>query len=466
MPAQNRKLHSISGLWLLSAMVGSILLFPGASRGQEKVVPDMKPRPRVPIYDPGAPVQKKVLKNGLTILVQEQRTSERVAGAVAVRMGAIYETEEDAGRGQVLIKAIVTGTQNHPPVELALRLLAADAKVESGVGPDLGQITITSKREQVEQAIDLLTEIVTHPSFPDTAVDASRQRALTLAANENENPLKAAYSMYLGAMYRGSPLARPVYGTVSGIADCRRKDVAALYQKYFVGGNMVVCFVGNFDGKKVLNRLEKAFAAIPPGAALKPMPGDPVPLAADTVMTAERDLSASCLVYGFPAPGYTNPDYAAFNIIESYLASTDRSPIAFWLPQRDLAAGVGVVYPPYPARSSIAVYLGAVPARLAAARDTVAAVMARLKTQPLDQGEWTEQLERVQNGTFLNQNDPLVRARSMSQFEVAGSGYDFLRRFEESLLKLNPESVRAAAERWFTHSSEATVTPVKSESKL
>jgi predicted Zn-dependent peptidase len=183
-------------------------------------------------------------------------------------------------------------------------------------------------------------------------------------------------------------------------------------------------------------------------------------------MTTERDYLASCLVYGYPAPGYMEPDYAAFNIIESYLSAADRSPIAFWLPQAGLATAVGVIYAPYPKRSSIAVYLGAAPPRLAAARDSVASVMGRLRTQPLDDGEWAELLKRVQNGTFANQNDPLARARAMSQWEASGSGYDFLRRFEESLLKLNPESVRAAAARWFTHSSEATITPVKSESKL
>jgi len=125
-----------------------------------------------------------------------------------------------------------------------------------------------------------------------------------------------------------------------------------------------------------------------------------------------------------------------------------------------------VLYAPYPKRSSMAIYLTAPPAKLTAARDTVAAVVGRLRTQPLDQGEWTEQLKRVQNGTFLNQNDPLVRARSMSQFEVSGVGYDYPRRFEEALLKLSPESVRDAAGRWFLHSAEASVTPPKSESKL
>lgn len=461
---QNRKLHSISGLWLLPAILASTLLLPGVAPGQERG--EAKPRPRVPIYDPGTPVQKKVLKNGVTILVQEQRTSERVAGAVAVRMGTLYEAEEDAGRGQVLIKSMVSGTQEHPPAELALRVLAADATVESGAGPDLGQITISTKRERTDQAIDLLAEIALHPSFPDTAVEGSRQRALTKAAFENESPIKATYSMYLASMFRGSPLARPVTGTVQGIADVRRKDMVALYQKTFVGGNMVVCFVGNFDGKKVLARLEKAFAAAPSGAALKPVPGDPIPLAADTVVTAERDFAASCLVYGYAAPGYTERDYPAFSIIESYLASSDRSPIAFWMPQSGLATAVGVVYAPYPKRSAVAVYLASMPSRLTAARDTVAAVMGRLRTVPLDDGEWGEQVKRVQNSVFTNQNDPLVRARSMSQYETAGLGYDFLRRYEQSLLELTPESVRAAAERWFTHASEATLTRMKSDSKL
>jgi predicted Zn-dependent peptidase len=405
------------------------------------------------------------LKSGLTILVQEQRTSDRVAGAVAVRMGTIYESDDDAGRGQVLIKSMLAGTQKKSSAELALRLLAADAQLESGAGPDLGQISIATKREQVEPAIDLLAEVVLQPAFPDTAVDGMRARALTSAADQDENPVRASYSMFLGPMYRGSPLQRSVAGTVSGLAGCRRKDVLALYKKYFVGGNMVVCFVGNFDGKKVMARLEKAFAATPAGKALEPVPGEPVPLAADTTLTSERDVLAPVMTLGFPAPGYMDPDYAAFKIIESYLAAPDRSPITYWLPQSGIAASVGVLYPPYPKRASIAVYLTAPPNQIAAAKDTVVSVLGRLKTQPLDEEEYAEQLKRVQDGTFANQDDPLSRARSMSQFEVAGAGYDFHRRFEQSLLGLNAERVRAIAERWLTHSCEATITPVKSESK-
>src|SRR5690348_13779272 len=124
MSDQNRKLLSIRGLWPVWATLLATLLGPGQGLAQDRSQLSGKPRARVPIYDAGNPVQKKVLKSGLTILVQEQRTSDRVAGAVAVRMGTIYESDDDAGRGQVLIKSILAGTQKKSSAELALRLLA------------------------------------------------------------------------------------------------------------------------------------------------------------------------------------------------------------------------------------------------------------------------------------------------------------------------------------------------------
>jgi len=466
MPTQNTGFRWTGAAWLFRAILAATLLSPGFVQAQERVVPNVPARPRVPIYDPGSPVLKKVLKNGVTLLVQEQRTSDRVAGAVALRMGTLYESDDEAGRGQVLIKAITAGTDRASPAELALRILAADATLQAGVGPDLGQITIGTKRERVDQAIDLLSEIVLQPSFPDTAVDASRQIALRAAADEQENPLKAAYSMFLATVYRGSPLARPVAGTVSGLADCSRKDILSLYHRYFVGGNMVVCFVGNLDGKKAMAHLEKVFATAARGTALQPVAGDPVPLAADTTLTGERDMVATCLVVGYPAAGYAQPDYPAFKVIESYLASEDRSPITLWLPQNGLAQGVGVVFPPYPKHGSIAVYLGSAPHNVGQARDSVTTIMKRLGQYPLEETEWQTHLKRVQNGMFDNQNDPMVRARSMSQYEVGGVGYDWPRRFELGLLKLNAESVRAAAQRYFTHACTVLLSPPKSESKL
>jgi predicted Zn-dependent peptidase len=416
-------------------------------------------RPRVPIYDPGLPIQRKVLKNGVVLLVQEQRTSEDVAAMVALRMGTLYEDDQTAGLSQVLMASLTAGTKKLSPADLAVHLLARNATLESGASADYGQVGLQTRRGDAPEALELLAQIVLSPSFPDTAVESARSAFLAKAADDVESPMPATYSTFLSALYRGSPLARPPHGTVQALSEARRPDILALYSRLFVGGNMAVSVVGNIDGKKTMAQLEKLFLAAPAGPPPTPAPGVPEPLAADTVITGEKQILAQSLVYGYPAPGYADSDYAAFMILDSYLRSADRSPIMFWMPQREQAGAVAVMFPPYPRRSSLAVSLGTQPAKYAAARDTVAAVLGRLKTEPLDAGEWGVHVKRVQSAYFWKQNEPARRARNLSRWEVQGVTLEYPRQFETALLKLKPEDVRDAAARWFTHAAEVTLKP-------
>jgi predicted Zn-dependent peptidase len=429
-------------------------------------VPNIPAKPRVPIYDPGQPVDRKVLKNGVRILVQEQRTSERVGGVVALRMGTLYETEDESGLGQVLMKSMLAATGSRSPVQLQLELTGADnAKIASGAGSDIGQVSIATSRERASKAVELLSDIVLHPAFPDTAFESAKALYLGKATDELESPLAASYALFLHTMYHGSAFERPAYGLVHSIAAARRSDVLSLYRKLFVGGNVTVAFVGNFDGKKIMAQLEKAFEALPEGAPPARVGGDAAAASADTLVQEERAILANAVTFGLPAPGYDDPDYPAFMVIDSYLRSGDRSPITYWLPERQIAASIGVLYPPYPKRSSVAVYYGATAPNLQAARDTVSSVMRGLKSHPLDEGEWGVQIRRVQNGFFEDQSNPLVRARNLSRYETQGVGLDYPQRFETRLLQLKPEDVRAAAERWFTHSVEAMLVPTQSGSR-
>ncbi|HEX7077546.1 MAG TPA: pitrilysin family protein [Candidatus Eisenbacteria bacterium] len=428
-------------------------------------MPILPERPRVPAYDPGLPVDRKVLKNGVVLLVQEQRTSDAVAATVALRMGPLYEEDVNAGLSQVLMRAITGATATHDPIEFRLQCLAHKTEFQGGASADYGQLEMTTIREEASPSLDLMADVILSPSFPDTSIENAKAAFMREAADDVESPLPATYAMFLSAVYQGSPFARPPHGSVQSLNECHRSDILALYKKFFVGSNMAVAVVGNVDGKKVMEQLERRFAAAPVGQPPQAVGSDPAPLAADTLITAERPYLARSLVYGFPAPGYADPDYPAFMVIDSYLRSGDRSPITYWLPERGLAVGVGVMYPSYPRRSSMAVYLGASRANYEAARDTVVEVFRTLKEFPLDKGEWSVQLKRVQNGFFFKQNEPIVRARNLSRWEIQGVGQDFPRAFETKLLQLTPEEVRDTAARWLVHSCLASLKPTEGDTK-
>ena len=425
----------------------------------ERSMPEMPDRPRIPVYDPGLPIQRTVLKNGVVILVQEQRTSQQASAMVALRMGTQYEDEHTSGLSQVLMRALPVATKKLNPTDLQVNLLARKMTMESNAAADYGQVGFESVREEMPAALEILAQIVLSPAFPDTAVEGARSYFLAKAADDVQSPLLATYTSFLATMYRGSSLARPPHGTVQSLSEARRSDVLALYKKFFVGGNMVVAVVGNVDGKNTIAQLEKLFAVAPPGTRPSPTPGEPDPLSKETTIVTQRQILARSLVYGYPAPGYADPDYPAMMVVDSYLRSADRSPITFWMPQRAQAGAIEIMFPSYPRRSSMAVALGTQPAKYDAARDTVAAVFARIKTEPLDKGEWGVHLKRVQNAFFWKQNEPTLRARNLSRWEIQGLTTDYPKNFETALLKLKPEDVRDVAARWFTNAAVVSIEP-------
>lgn len=443
----------------LLAIAIALLAAPPA-RAQERVVPDSLPeRPRVPVWEPGQPFLEKRLKNGVHLLVQEQRTSSAVAGVAAIRMGTRYEDEETSGLGNLLLQTMVLGTSKSSPAEFLVRLRGNNATMDAGIGADVGEIAIGTDREHAIGAASILADVVLNPALVDSSFEAVRVRSSSDATFAADSPLPAAYGEFLATMYAGTPYVRHLQGLVSAIAQARRSDIVALHKKVTVGGNLTIVFIGNFDGKKLMAELEKSFGAAAPGPPNPPAGPEPTPLAADTVIVKERPWLAHACVIGYPAPGYADPDYPAFAMIDSYLRSEDRSPIVYWMQVRDDAVSPGVVFTLFPTRGSIAVYFGATTEKLSAARDTTLAIFQRLKTEPLDKGEWTVQLKRVQNGFFDKQEEPLVRARMLARYVSQGLTVDYPKQFETTLLKLTPEDVRAAAERWFTHVCQVTLGP-------
>jgi len=441
------------------SILGALLLALPAW-AQERVLPDSLPeRARVPIWEPGQPFLEKTLKNGVHLLVQEQRTVLSVAGVAALRMGTRYEDEETSGLGNLLLQTMVQGTSKSNGTDFLVRLRGNNATMDAGIGFDVGQVTISTDREHATGAAAILADVVLNPALADSTLESARIRASSEATFAAESPLPAAYGEFLATMYAGTPYVRHLQGLVPAIAQARHSDIVELHRKVTVGGNVTVVFIGNLDGKKVMAQLEKSFAAAAPGPAVSPAGPEPKPPGADTVVVKERPWLAHACVIGYPAPGYADPDYPAFAMIDSYLRSEDRSPIVYWMEERGDAISPGVVFTLFPTRGSIAVYFGATKDKFPADRDTTFAVFKRLRTDPLDKGEWVVQLRRVQDGFFSKQEEPLVRARMISRYVSQGLTVDYPRQFETKLLKLTPEDVRAAAERWFTHSCQVTLGP-------
>src|SRR5690349_20979973 len=162
---------------LVLPLLAALLAGPPA-RAQERVVPDSLPeRPRVPIFEPGQPFLEKTLKNGVHLMVQEQRTVHTVAGVAALRMGTRYENEETSGLGNLLLQSMIRGTSKSSDADFQVRLRGNNVTMDAGVGSDVGEIAVSTDREHASGAAAILADVVLNPALADSTVESVRVKS-------------------------------------------------------------------------------------------------------------------------------------------------------------------------------------------------------------------------------------------------------------------------------------------------
>src|SRR5262249_20434824 len=122
-----------------------------------------------------APVQSTVLPNGLTVVSRQRTSAETAAVAVAVRAGGRYETGPLRGGSHWREHIHFLGTAKSPSG-------AALSEAIGAVGGDFNALTatetttyyITVPAASLPLAVDVLGEMMQHPTFPAAEVERER----------------------------------------------------------------------------------------------------------------------------------------------------------------------------------------------------------------------------------------------------------------------------------------------------
>ena len=120
------------------------------------------------------------------------------------------------------------------------------------------------------------------------------------------------------------PYHHTVIGTMEDIVAATLDDVSDFFTTYYVPNNAVLTICGDFDPDEAHARVEHYFGAIPPGASMPPLPGDPeIPFT--TGGTLRTDVTGAVplpRVYaGARVPPFTTDDFYAGDVVAHCLGT-------------------------------------------------------------------------------------------------------------------------------------------------
>ena len=215
-----------------------------------------------------------------------------------------------AGLAQLTNSLLDQGAGDLNADQIAEGLDGIGANLNTSSYRDMAIVSLRSLTDPtlLDPALDIMTLMVSQPSFPEDAFKLQQKRTLIALRGQKESPSAIAEKVFFAAIYGDHPYASPPLGSDESISALTRQDVMDFHKHYYAGRNATIAIVGAVDRKAAEKIAERVVGKLPAGEAAAALP--PVqPLAAAKVEHLPYPSAQTHILMGQPGISRDDPDY-------------------------------------------------------------------------------------------------------------------------------------------------------------
>ena len=116
-------------------------------------------------------------------------------------------------------------------------------------------------KENIDRAVDLLTDIVFHSTYPQAEIDKEVEVIVDEIESYNDSPAELVYDLFENAVFGGHPLGHNILGTAEKLRRYTTADALRFTRRHYRPENSVFFAYGDVDFQKLVRLLERANAA-------------------------------------------------------------------------------------------------------------------------------------------------------------------------------------------------------------
>ena len=408
------------------------------------------------------PVVKKVLANGMTLLLKRNPALPTVAMQTYFKGGVRVETPDTNGLSQLTASLLPKGTTSHSAEEIAAIFDARGATVAAESGNNSFFVNATCLREDFSEIFQVYADIILHPSFPDDELTKTRRLLLAVLERQNDDWRTEIERLWRQLFFTVSPYRLSLEGTAETLQHLQRQDVVAFYQRYVVPGNMVLAIVGDIDPAQTVITVEKTFNAfLSRSVAFPEVPAEPPPTQVRRqVKQTQKQVAA--IYIGFPGTTLTNlADRYPLHMLDGIVSGLDIP--GGWL--HNELRGQQLVYVVHAfswlglESGYFGIYAATQPDKVNTVVDMILQTMEKAKAGQISDEELdnTKQMALVTARLHQQANDQM--ASDIALNELYGLGYAFSDHEAEQIAKVTKADVQRVAQIYLHHPAIVITTP-------
>ena len=253
---------------------------------------------------------RTVLKNGLTVLVQENHGIPLVQLRLMIKTGSTADPAGKEGTAALLARLLKRGTKSRSASQFFEEVEFVGGTIDTNAGPDASFVWGEFAARDAEVGFNLLADLVLNPAFRAEEFDKEKRLALADIVETLDDPERLAQTSFASWLYAGHAYGRPVDGTERSVKAITRDDVTALYEARYAPGNAVLAVVGDVSAAQAAQRADRYFAAWKRRAVPDMRLADPLPVHGRRILLVDKpDATQSQIRFGNVGIRRADPDY-------------------------------------------------------------------------------------------------------------------------------------------------------------
>jgi zinc protease len=253
-----------------------------------------------------AAVRRRTLGNGARLFVLENRFNPTVAVSGSLNAGSLFAPPDRRMIASVTAGELAKGTETRTKLEIAeeLESRGASFSIASGSSDPVGvDLAAASLARDVEVLLDVLSEVLLQPVFPEEELEKERMRLVGVVREQQDQTSVRAFEAAARRLYPpGHPFhRRRAEERIAVIESLRRDELRRFYEERYGAATLIVVVVGDVDSERMLDGLERRLGSWKPGPALEIVRPAPVPAAPGTETVAMPDKASADVVLAQPS---------------------------------------------------------------------------------------------------------------------------------------------------------------------
>ncbi|HEU4387393.1 MAG TPA: pitrilysin family protein [Blastocatellia bacterium] len=404
-------------------------------------------------------VVKRVLPNGLTVLIREMHDKPTVATILWYRVGSRNEELGQTGKSHFLEHMLFKGTDRYKKGEIDLLTLVNGGANNAFTWLDFTAYYFTFAADRWHQALEIEANRMRNTAFAVEEFESEKKVVEEELRIGLDGPWEALENEVWASAFRQHPYHWPTVGWIEDLEAASAADMKDYYDRWYHPRNATLVVIGDVDAAQTFGTIETLFGPIPAGPEPRMLHIVEPPQHGEKRVVVKKATPIERLLIGFHAPPVAHPDAYTMHVLETLLSTGKTSRLYDRLVERDQSVTM--------ARANFSDHIDPslfyVQAELKPGfklRDVEAAIyeeIGRVQNETIPAAELEKSKKLIEADLVLSNEEPLQQAILLGQYETIASsdrvpadsqGYHYFDTYMDRINAVSAADLSAAAKKY------------------